>query len=89
MAIYVYDLLLAAEEHDEDRIRNKIERHIRFGLLATPISTFLGGHHKVLIEGGVSILTKQMRYFLLDSAEKFLMEAGVERLAQVGTPYVS
>ena len=60
----------------------------KFGEPAIPISKFLGGHHKVLIEGGVSILTTQIIYFLLDAAEKFRIEAGVERLAKVRMPYL-
>ena len=71
MAVYVDDLLLAAGKHDEARLWKEIEHHVKFGEPATPISKFLGGHHKVVIEGGVSTLTTQMKDFLLDAAEKF------------------
>ena len=88
MAVYVDDLLQAAGKHDEARLRKEIEHHIKFGEPAFPISKFLGGHHKVLIEGGVSTLTTQMKDVLLDAAEKFHMEAGVEQLAKVRMPYL-
>ena len=47
MAVYVDDLLLAAGKHDEARLWEEIERHVKLGEPATPISKFLGGHHKV------------------------------------------
>ena len=88
MAVYVDDLSLAAGKHDEDRFWKEIERHVKFGEPAAPISKILGGHHKVLIKGSVSILTTQMKDFLLDAAGKFRIEAGAERLAKVRTPYL-
>ena len=88
MAVYVDDLLLAAGKNDEARLWKEIEHHVKFGEPATPISKFLGGHHKVVIEGGVSTLTTQMKDFLLDAAEKFRIESGAERLASVRTPYL-
>ena len=88
MAVYVDDLLLAAGKHDEARLWKEIEHHVKFGEPATPISKFLGGHHKVVIEGGVSTLTTQMKDFLLDAAGKFRIESGAERLASVRTPYL-
>ena len=87
VAAYVDDLLLAAGKHVEARLWKDIESHVKFAEPAAPISRFLGGHHKVLIEGGVSTLTTQVGYFLLDAAEKFRIEAGAERLAKVRTPY--
>ena len=53
-----------------------------------PPLNFLGGHHKVVLEGGVSTLSTQMKDFLLDAAEKFRVESGAERLASVRTPYL-
>ena len=88
MVVYVDDLLLAAGKHDEAQLWKEIERHIKSGEPAAPISNFLGGHHKVLIEGGVSTLRTQMKDFLLDAAEKFRIEARAERLAKVRTPYL-
>ena len=88
MAVYVDDLLLAAGKHDEARLWKEIEHHVKFGEPATPISKFLGGHHKVSIERGVSIFTTQMKIILLDAAERFCLEAGVERLVKVRTPYL-
>ena len=88
MAVYVDDLLLAAGKNDEARLWKEIEHHVKFGEPATPISKFLGGHHKVVIEGGVSTLSTQMKDFLLDAAEKFRVESGAERLASVRTPYL-
>ena len=82
------DLLLAAGKHDEARLWKDIRRHVKFGEPAAPTSKFLGGHRKVLIEGGVSTLTTQMKYLLLGAAEKFRIEAGAERLAKVRTPYL-
>ena len=78
---------MAAGKHDEERLWKDIERHDKFGEPATPISKFLGGHHKVLVEGGVSTLTT-MKDFLTDAAEKFHIEAGAERLTKVRTPYL-
>ena len=89
MAVYVNDLLLAAGKHDEARLWEEIERHVKFDEPATPISKFLSGHHKVLIEGGVSTLTTQMKDFLMHAAEKFHIEAGAERLAKVRTLYLN
>ena len=88
MAVYVDDLLLAAGKHDEARLWKEVERHEKFGEPAPPISKFLGGHHKVLIEGGVPTFTTLVRYFLLDAAGKFRIETGAERLATVRTPYL-
>jgi hypothetical protein len=61
---------------------------VQFGEPATPISKFLGGHHHVTIEGGVSTLSTQMKEFLLDAAERFRIELGVDHLAKVRTPYL-
>ena len=88
MAIYTDDLLLAAGKHDEACVWKGVERHVKFGEPAAPISKFLGGHHMVLIEGGVSTLVTQVTDFLLDAEEKFRIEAGAERLAKVRTPYL-
>ena len=76
------------KKHDEARLWKEIGCHVKFGEPAAPMSKFLSGHRKVLIEGGVSTLTTQMKDFLLDAAEKFRIEAGAERLAKVSTPYL-
>ena len=88
MTVYVDDLLLAAGKNDEARLLKEIEHHVKLGEPATSISKFLGGHHKVVIEGGVSTLTTQMKNLLLDAAENFRIESGAERLASVRTLYV-
>ena len=80
--------VLAAGKNDEAHLWKEIERHVNFGEPAAPISKFLGGHHKVLIERGASTLTTQMKDFLLNAAEKFRIESGAERLAKFRTPYL-
>ena len=88
MTVYVDDLILAAGKNNEARLWKKIEHHVKFGEPATPISKFLGGHHQVMIERGVSNLTTQMKGFMLDAAEKFRIESEAERLASVRAPYL-
>ena len=88
MAIYVDDLILAAGKRDGARLWSEIVQHVQFGEPPTPISKFLCGHQKVLIEGGVTTLTTQVRDFQLDAAEKFRVEAGADRLAKVRMPYL-
>ena len=63
MTVYVDDLLLASEKNDKARLWKEIEHHVKFAEPATLISKFLGGHHKMVIEGGVSTLTTQMKDF--------------------------
>ena len=57
MAVYVDDLLLAAENNDEACLGKEIDHHVNFSESNTPISKFLGGHHKMVIERGMSSLT--------------------------------
>ena len=78
--------VLAAGKHDEARLWKEIERHVKFGEPATPISKFLGGHHKVLIEGGVSTFTTQMKDFLLDAAESSALNLELSGLRRLGCP---
>ena len=42
----------------------------------------------MVLEGGASTLSTQMKDFLLDAAENFRVESGAERLASVRTPYL-
>ena len=88
MAIYVNDFLVTTGKNDEALFRKEIGSLVKVGELSTPISKFLGSHHKVMIEEGMSTLRMQMNDFLLDAAEKFCKEPGAERLASVRTPYL-
>ena len=88
MAVYVDDLMLAAGKKDEARLWAEIERHVKFGEPASHIAKFLGGHHCVRMEGGVTHLSTHMTDFLLDAAERFRNEAGIDKLAFVRTPYL-
>ena len=88
LAVYVDDLLMAASPKDEARLWRELEDKVTFGDPPSIISKFLGGHHTVSVNNGVTTVAINMREFLLDAAERFREEIGVGHLAKVRTPYL-
>ena len=67
LVVYVDDLLLAAPPAEEARLWAEIEKHVSFGGDPEPIAKFLGGHHFVSIDRGVTTATCQMKEFVDDA----------------------
>ena len=88
LVVYVDDLLLAAPPAEEARLWAEIEKHVSFGGDPEPIAKFLGGHHFVSIDRGVTTATCQMKEFIDDAVKSYMTEIGVQRLPAVRSPYL-
>jgi len=88
LVVYVDDLLLAAPPAEEARLWAEIEQHVMFGGDPAPIAKFLGGHHHVSIDRGITTATCQMKDFIDDAVKTYMAEIGVQRLPAVRSPYL-
>ena len=88
LVVYVDDLLMAAPTDAEERLWAEIAEHVQFSDPPEPISKFLGGHHSMTAQGGVTTSTCQMKEFLLDAVAKYQEEIGAKSLPPVRTPYL-